>query len=99
MFLNDNKVKHQCLFLFDPLPKVFLSGDPLPYVISLASYAFIVNLISLLTSRSSSQFSLGRSGACGEGDVIDHVQLPPWAASAQEFVHKHREVRCHGMIT
>lgn len=39
------------------------------------------------------QFNFGQSGPCGDGDVIDNVKLPPWAPSAHEFVHMHREVR------
>ena len=38
------------------------------------------------------QFNLGHEGACGEGDLISHVKLPPWASSAHEFVRIHREV-------
>ena len=40
------------------------------------------------------QFNLGHEGACGEGDVISDVQLPPWASSAHDFVRTHREVSC-----
>ena len=38
------------------------------------------------------QFNLGHEGACGEGDEISNVKLPPWASSAQDFVRIHREV-------
>ena len=38
------------------------------------------------------QFDLGHEGACEEGDVISDVTLPPWAASAHDFIRIHREV-------
>ncbi len=38
------------------------------------------------------QFDLGRRGACGDGEEIGDVSLPPWASSTHEFVHMHREV-------
>ena len=52
-----------------------------------------VELINFLLILFCLQFELGRGGACGEGEEIGDVVLPPWASSLHEFVHMHREAR------